>query len=212
MYYVILDTETANSLDDPLVYDIGFSIIDENAKVYESHSYVVQEVFTDGELMSTAYFAEKIPQYWDEIKEGKREIKKLQSIYFILRRLMEKYDTSYVIAHNCRFDYLSTITTQRYFTKSKYRYFFKYGTHFIDTLKMSREVFGKDEDYINFCLENGYVTSYNKPRFTAEILYRYLSKNNEFVESHTGLEDTEIEKEIFAECLRRNPTVDGLLW
>ena len=29
--YLVLDTETANSLDDPIVYDIGFAVIDVSA-------------------------------------------------------------------------------------------------------------------------------------------------------------------------------------
>jgi len=36
-----------------------------------------------------------------------------------------------------------------------------------------------------------------KVRETAEILYRYLSGNNNFVEEHKGYEDILIEKEIF---------------
>lgn len=212
MYYVILDTETTNNLDYPLMYDIGFSVINEKAETFESHSYVVKEVFENQELMAEAYFADKIPQYLKDIENGTRKVKSLASIYFTLRKVMEKYHTPYVIAHNVRFDYLATTTTQRYLTKSKYRYFFKYGTEFIDTLKMSREVFGADNSYRDFCKTNGYVTARGQLRFTAEILYRFLSGNNSFVESHTGFEDTEIEKIIFAECLRRNPNVDGLLW
>ena len=77
---------------------------------------------------------------------------------------------------------------------------------------MSREVFGKDDDYIAFCEKYNYLTKQNKPRLTAEIVYRYLTNDNEFVESHTGLEDVEIETEILLACLERNPEVDGLLW
>ena len=33
-FYMVLDTETANGLDDPLVYDIGFAIIDKKGQVY----------------------------------------------------------------------------------------------------------------------------------------------------------------------------------
>jgi hypothetical protein len=43
-------------------------------------------------------------------------------------------------------------------------------------------------------------------------VYRFLINDTSFVESHTGLEDVEIEREIFVECLRRNPNVDGRLW
>ena len=48
-------------------------------------------------------------------------------------------------------------------------------------------------------------------KLTAEILYRYISGKQDFVEAHTGLEDVQIEKEIFAECWRRGCT-DGKLW
>ena len=42
-----------------------------------------------------------------------------------------------------------------------------------------------------------------RPRTTAEILYRYLSGNNDFVEEHTGLEDVLIEIEIFVQATRQ---------
>ena len=212
MKVIMLDTETANDLECPLCYDLGFSVLDTEKGVIEKHSYVVADIFLDKELMSSAYFADKIPQYWDDIKSGKRSLRKWSTIRAIVREVMIQHDINIVVAHNARFDYSSTATTQRYLTCSKWRYFFPYGTKFVCTLKMSREVFGKDENYITFCNEFGFLTAYNKPRFTAEVIYRYLTDNVEFVESHTGLEDVEIETEIFLECIKRNPEVDGLLW
>lgn len=38
----------------------------------------------------------------------------------------------------------------------------------------------------------------------AEVIYKYISGNNDFIESHTGLEDVMIEKEIFAKCCRQH--------
>lgn len=209
--YLVLDTETTNSLDDPICYDIGFVVTDEKGKVYESHSYVVAEVFLDKELMSSAYFAEKIPSYWEDIKNGKRLLRRLKTIKFILHDVCVQYGITKIIAHNAIFDYKSCNYSQRYLTSSKYRYFFPYGIEIWDSLKMSREIFGKDKNYIEFCEKNNYLTSYNKPRFTAEILYKYLSKDNNFSESHTALEDTLIEKEIFTECLKKG-CVDGRLF
>ena len=80
------------------------------------------------------------------------------------------------------------------------------------TLKMSREIFKGDENYCAFCAENEYVTKNNSVKLTAEILYRYLTNDISFIESHTGLEDVEIETVILLECIKRNPKVDGLLW
>ena len=58
MKYIILDTETTNDIDCPLVYDFGFAVIDETGKVYASYSYVNADIFCDDELMKTAFFAE----------------------------------------------------------------------------------------------------------------------------------------------------------
>ena len=63
---------------------------------------------------------------------------------------------------------------------------------------------------VNFV--NNYLTKRGQKRYTAEILYRYLSGDDSFEEVHCGLEDVLIEKEIFMECLRRMPNIDGTLW
>ena len=207
----MLDTETANSIDDPLCYDIGFAVIDEDGVVYEEHSYVVAEIFMDKELMSSAYFADKIPQYMEQLENGTRRMARLNTIRKVLADTMRKYGTNIVVAHNARFDYKSTAKTQRYLTGSKYRYFLPYGTEVWDTLKMAREVLKTDEEYENFCYENNYLTKRGCRRYTAEILYRFFTNDNNFVESHTGLEDVMIEKVIFTECLARG-CENGKLW
>lgn len=211
MKYIMLDTETANSIDDPLCYDIGFAVIDKNGTVYEKYSYVVAEIFMDKELMSSAYFANKIPQYMEELENGTRKMARLNTIRKVLAETMRKYNTNIVVAHNARFDYNSTAKTQRYLTGSKYRYFLPYGTEVWDTLKMAREVLKTDADYENFCYENNYLTKRGCRRYTAEILYRFFTNDNNFVESHTGLEDVMIEKVIFTECLARGAE-NGKLW
>ena len=209
--YIMLDTETTNSLDDPICYDVGFAVVDKEGAIYETHSFVVAEVFLNEELMASAYFIEKVPQYWEDIKNGTRKLAKFNTIRKVLAETMKKYNTNIVIAHNARFDYRSTAKTQRYLTKSKYRYFLPYGTEIWDTLKMAREVLKNDVDYDNFCYDNNYVTKRGCKRFTAEILYRFFTGDNDFVESHTGLEDVTIEKVIFVECMARGAE-SGKLW
>lgn len=209
--YIMLDTETTNSLDDPICYDVGFAVVDKEGAIYETHSFVVAEVFLNEELMASAYFIEKVPQYWEDIKNGTRKLAKFNTIRKVLAETMKKYNTNIVIAHNARFDYRSTAKTQRYLTKSKYRYFLPYGTEIWDTLKMAREVLKNDVDYDNFCYNNNYITKRGCKRFTAEILYRFFTGDNDFVESHTGLEDVTIEKVIFVECMARGAE-SGKLW
>lgn len=210
--FIVIDTETTNSIDDPLCYDVGWAVVDIFGNVYESHSYVVADIFLDKELMSYAYFADKVPSYWEEIKAGKRKLRRLSTIKAIFSDVCVQYNVKIVLAHNARFDYRSLNLTQRFLTSSKYRYFFPYGVEIWDTLKMSREVLKKDNDYCIFCYENQFLTKSMAKRFTAEILYRFITSNLDFEESHTGLEDVLIEKEIFKYCLEKNPEIDGRLW
>ena len=209
-FFVVLDTETTNSIDDPLAYDVGFAVVNDEGRVLEAYSFVVAEVFLDEELMESAYFAEKIPMYWEDIKAGRRTLAKLSTISRTLARTMKKYNTNIICAHNARFDYRSTNTTQRFLTSSKYRYFFPYGVEIWDTLKMARKAFN-DSQYDEFCYNNNYITKNGRKRYTAEILYRFITNNIDFEESHTGLEDVLIEKEILAECLKRG-VKDGKMW
>ena len=210
--FIVIDTETANTIEEPFCYDVGFAVVDKEGNIYEQFSYVVAEIFLDKELMASAYFADKISQYWEEIKRGARTLARLSTIRFKFIDICKKYEVKKVFAHNARFDYRSLNYTQRLVTSSKYRYFFPYGIEIWDTLKMSREIFGKDEKYGEFCYNNDYISKNGQRRFTAEILFRYLSNELDFEESHTGLEDVKIEKEIMAECFRRIPNINGKLW
>ena len=209
---IILDTETTNDIECPICYDVGFIVMNTEGEIYERFSYVVADVFLDEELMASAYFKDKIPSYWEEIKKGKRELKRFSTIKKIFAETCKRYDVKKVVAHNCRFDYLSLQTTQRFLTSSKYRWFFPYGVEIWDSLKMSREIFGKCDKYGEFCYDNNYLTKRGQRRYTAEILYRFLKGDNDFIESHTGLEDVLIEKEIFLYCIREKEDINGKLW
>ena len=213
-YYLMIDTETANTKtevaevdrNNALVYDIGFAIIDKYGNIYRKFSYIVKDVFFDMQVMNSAYYKSKIPQYIKDIEEGTRIVTTYYEVRKIIADLLEEYEVKAVIAHNALFDYCATNATERYLTKSKYRYFFPYGTVFYDTLKMASDVICTQKTYINWCAENGYMTKHKTPRpkATAEILYRYIKRNEEFVESHTALEDVLIETEIFAHCMRQH--------
>lgn len=212
--FLVIDTETTNSIDDPFCYDVGFAVVNAAGAIFETHSYVVADIFLDKDLMASAYFAEKIPQYWEDIKSGKRILRRFKTIKSILRDVVAQYGIRYVVAHNASFDNRSLNYTQRLLTSSKWRYFLPWGCEWWDTLKMARQVLGKDEIYKQFCIDNGFTYGdEEKPkcRFTAEIIHRFLTGNLEFVEEHTGLEDVLIEKDILVYCLAHG-VESGKLW
>ena len=212
--YLFMDGETAETplVDGQLdvgngqVYDLGLMVIDDEGNVYEQVSLINEDVFFGmPQSMNEAYFADKIPQYLEDMRKGKRKIVNTWQMYRIFHELCNKYEVSAVVAHNALFDVKTLNATMRYQTKSRCRWFLPWGIEVIDTLKLARNTFGTDPQYVTWCKENGYMTKHEKPRprFTAEILYRYITGNNSYMESHTGLEDVTIEKEIFKECMAR---------
>lgn len=212
IYGIMIDTETANGLDDPLFYDCGWQVIDSHGRKYAERSFVNRDIFCqERDLMRTAYYAEKIPRYVEELRAGKR---KMTSTYEIKKALAEDvvlYGCKFICAHNARFDYRSLNGTQRWITKSKYRYFVPYGLEWWDTMKMAQSVICQMPTYIKFCEDNGYLFQ-GRPRKTAEILYRFISKNPVFVESHTGLEDVDIERQILAYCMKQHRAMEKKLF
>lgn len=58
--------------------------------------------------------------------------------------------------------------------------------------------------YRKYCCDNNFFTDSKKFfKTSAEVSYRYLMKDNEFIESHTALSDAEIETFILAKALKR---------
>lgn len=220
-YKIVLDCETApcdRTLEEVtpinmLVYDLGWVVTDKRGTVYKTRSFVNADIFLDEkELMQSAYYAKKIPEYWKDIKSGKRT---LTSFYNIRKTLLEdiaEYGVTQLFAHNMRFDYGALTNTQRWLTKSKYRYFFPKNVEICDTLKMARQVVASTPTYKKFCQDNGYMTKNNQVRLTAEILYRYITRDEDFEEEHKGLDDCLIEKEILAYCYRKHKKMEIRLW
>ena len=221
-YVLVLDTETTNTLTDAngrldtscvLMYDCGWSVVDTKGNVYEERSYVNSDIFVhERELMQSAYYAKKIPQYVADLRSGKRKMATTYEIRKAMLADLETYRIKEVVAHNASFDYNGLNTIQRWTTKSKYRYWFPYGIVVWDTMKMARDVIHKMPPYRKFCEEHGLLTKNGRLSTTAENLYRFIIKDPAFKESHTGLEDVQIEREIMFYCFRQHKKMRKGLW
>ena len=213
-YVLVVDTETANTLmrEDGrmdmscvLMYDCGWCVMDTKGKVYEERSFVNRDIFVyERELMRSAYYARKIPQYVADLQNGTRQMASTYEIRKAMLADMETYGITEVVAHNARFDLNALNTIQRWTTKSKYRYWFPYGTEIWDTMKMARDVIHKMPTYRTFCEDWDLLTANGRLSTKAEDLYRFIIKDPTFVESHTGLEDVQIEREIMLYCYKQH--------
>ena len=211
-YILVVDTETANThrvdnaldFSSALVYDCGWCVCDTAGNIYLERSFANADLFFGyADLLNTAYYANKLPQYWEDIKAGKRKLATTATIRRIMIEDMVKFGIIEVMAHNARFDLTVLNATIRYMTKSAKRYWFPYGTEIWDSMKMSKDVICKMPTYKRFCEENNLLTKTGRVSASAENLYKFISKNSQFAESHTGLEDVQIEREIFFYCRRQ---------
>ena len=82
-YGIVFDTETANTglneegqmfFKDGLFYDFGISVVDTKGNVYEEYSFINTDIFFEKELMNSAYYKNKVPKYWNDIKAGRRKL------------------------------------------------------------------------------------------------------------------------------------------
>lgn len=200
-YILVLDIETANFTDDAIAYDIGFAVADRKGNIYEKHSLMISEMFLDeAEMMNSAYYAEKIPQYWADFAHGKRTMVSITTARKILYKVMKKYRITDVYAYNASFDSRGLDRTIRFLTKSEIRFFFPYGTKIHCIWNMACQTLLQQKHFFKFALENGFVSASGNVQTSAEVAYRYICKDSTFTESHTGLEDVEIETAILAKC------------
>lgn len=85
-YYLILDCETATlpfassinnptakqrvAIAKPLIYDLGWTVIDKRGNIYKKKSFLISEIFSVPSVFNTAYYAEKRPQYIEQLNGG----------------------------------------------------------------------------------------------------------------------------------------------
>ena len=203
--YLVIDTETCNTVEQPLPYDIGFAICDRMGNIAEERSYVVAETFLDmKDTMKSAYFAEKIPQYWEDIKNGTREIKSIYKIRKEVKDLMKKYNVKKVGAYNMGFDKRALNNVMRYTTKSSCRWFFPFGTEFFCIWHLATQTLLQQKTFFKMAEKNGWFSEKGNLLTNAEVTYNYIKKMSDFKEEHKGLEDVRIEIEIMAHCFRQH--------
>jgi len=217
---LVLDSETCNieHLDkvlpgNNLTYDIGYSIIEPATNmVISEQSYIVDEIFNgERDRMSSCYYANKLPQYYEDIATGKRKVAKFMDIIMKIVHDCKDQNVVAIVAHNARFDIDAINTTFRWLYGFSTKVF--EDVEIWDSMKMAK-TFTETPTYRKYCESNGYMTKHRPPRvrMTAEILYRFITKNDDFIESHTAFEDTMIEREIIFKAYRTHKKMEKILY
>jgi len=207
--YLVVDVETANTLDTPFVYDIGLAVTDNTGFIYEKHSFLIQEVFQGmPDLMATCYFYNKLSEYYMLLAKGKTQIKPFLIVRRFIHELIDKYNINTVCAYNACYDCKALDTTIRYLTNSKYKWFFPFGIEVNCIWNMACQVIYSQRQFVQWAMQNGYVSSKNNVMTNAEVGTKYLTQDVDFTEQHRGLDDVLIECAIMAHCFKKHKKMD----
>lgn len=222
-YYVTIDTEACNTntLDGTVtgksafVYDIGWIVADNHGNIIVQKTFLVKEVFFGmPDRMQTGYYKNKIPLYWKMIKEGEIKIENFFKIREIFLNDIKKFSAEAVIAFNALFDYDALNNTTRWLSRGNIMYFTPYNVKWECSLKMARSILREYKTYNEWCRINGYMTTHKTPhpQMKAEVIYKYVTHDFDFVEQHTALADVLIEYEIYLFCKRSHKKLIRGLW
>ena len=207
-YLMVLDVETTNNqmnskFNDGLVYDIGFVICDKEGKIYAKRSFAIKDIFDWKELMSTAYYKNKLPKYYEKLNKKQMEKITIWEARKRIHKAMKYFNITEVYAYNANFDYTTLNNTVRYLSGSACRWFFPFGTKICDIWNIACQVLGTQK---TFQWEN--IRNKNNNLITnAERMFSYCEQID-FEEEHTGLADAIVESQILARCFKTHKSIN----
>ncbi len=210
-YLIFIDTETIGTLnvkESVLPFEIGLKVYDtEYKKVVKEKSYLVRKFFNNKYIMLSTFSATKYPNYFDKLENDKRyKTCSANDISKDIEKIISRYNAKIMVAHNGEFD-----------KNAMARLFEEFGVNnpfenmdLLDTMEISK-VITFSKDYANYCIahkdrlnsvkDSCFITNSGRVRTTAQAIYCYITDNAEFEEKHTGLEDIDIEIEIFKKSM-----------
>ena len=197
MNIMIFDTETT-SLDKPFCYNIGYQIVDtETGETLVARDFVVEQVWHNLPLFSSAYYADKRPIYVNRMRSRAVIMDKFGYICRQMIRDIKQYEVAHAYAYNSPFD-----EKVFNFNCDWYKCSNPFDTVQIHDIRGYAHQFIVDEKYIAYCEEHNLFTESGNYSSTAEAVYRYISGKDDFDEEHTALSDSVIETEILFYAMR----------
>ena len=218
MNIMVLDTETTSTNTSAgivpelmRVYDLGWVIADTSNDFteVECKNYALMETFANASIMRTAYYKDKLPWYYEGMRQGAISQLPIKEVWESFNRTCERNDVAQVWAYNCRFDYGALNATVNNASNSWQRSWFQ-GVEVLDIMSAAIDLIC-NADYVAWARSNNLVTPKGNPRATAETVFNYIAGvlhseiEDFYTECHTALDDARIESRILQECFSIDP-------
>lgn len=191
MNIIVFDTETT-SLNKPFCYNIGYIVLNTDEwQTLVKRDFVVEQVWHNLPLFSSAYYAEKRSLYVGRMKARSVLMDKFGYICRQIRSDIKNYGVTDAYAYNSPFD-----EKVFEFNCDWYKCSNPFDNVKVHDIRGYVHRFLVNDDYKDFCERHELFTENGNYSTTAETVYRYLTGLIEFDEEHTALADSRIEAEI----------------
>lgn len=202
---LLFDTETIGDItkgEKAFPYDVSFINIFKR-EITHQVAYINKDIYDNEYLMNNAFYKNKIPFYNEKLATDSN-YKKVndKELLLNLNKFIKDNKIKYFLAFNVKFDYNSInnlyekVGIKNDFSKLRLIDIWKIAT---DMLILFPPLY---ESYMLFCYKNNYITESGKNvKTSAEIFNRWINNDINFIESHTGLEDTYCEYNILLKLL-----------
>ena len=202
MNVLIFDTETTD-INKCFCYNIGYVIADtETEDILVKREFVVEQIWHNLPLFSTAYYANKREFYIKNMRAKKIKMAKFGYICQAMIRDINYYNVASAYAYNSPFD-----EKVFNFNCDWFKCINPFDTIPIYDIRGFVHNSIIDNEYIDFCEKHQLFTDSGNYSTTAETVYKFLTNNVDFIESHTALDDALIETDILFCCIN-----SGLEW
>lgn len=207
--FCVLDTEATNTgKANPSrfgvgasVYDLGYIVADQDGAIMCERSIILAETFNNAALMETAYYAAKIPAYYDGLARGEHQLMTTKAAIDLLRADLKDYGVRDVWAYNAYFDRDALYSTIEQASNGWQKLALPYGVKWRDILDYTRRTIAHTKKYAAFAGSQDLLTKAGKPRVTADAVGKYL-RGDDYSEQHTALSDARDELFILQRCLK----------
>lgn len=211
-HFLIADTETVGLKPVNFVYDLGY-VIATRKEILLERSMLITEIITDPKKMMSAYYAKKIfTHYIPALDKGLIHLWSWAEVVNQLRADMEEYKIDVFCAYNLPFDMGALSATNNLLSDDPR--ILNYKPDLLDLYYFACSGALNSRLYHDLAYhqesihgDHSWVSAANNVRTTAEKAYAFLAGDIHFVESHTALEDAQIETEILRALLKRKTPI-----